>query len=260
MIPMKRVVPALMVSLVFNVYLLIVVLLPGDFGAGLARFTSLKGDRRLALPGTTRDLAPRDSRMDWRALRGEGLGAMPNKMRDAGFPEGVVRAIIRAEVGSLYAARRRAIAEDAIPVPYWSKDFGRVGADAVRGYESLRKEEDKTVADLLGGDPTVDDEGDDPLHQRLISGLSSAQFSSLSAINADYNDLQGQILYANGMLLPEDEEKLDYLEKQRQSDLAALLSPSELFEYQLRNSLLSTTKPISLLNSSHGTAPYREDR
>jgi hypothetical protein len=93
----------------------------------------------------------------------------------------------------------------------------------------------------LGVGAAESDESEDPLRQRLMSGLTSTQFSSVEAINSDYNELQGQIVSnANGTLLPEDAEQLSYLEKQRESDLAAMLSPAELFEYQLRSSLLSS--------------------
>jgi hypothetical protein len=238
--PMKRAVPVLILSFGLNVYLFIAVLRSGYFGAGFSSFTHIQGDRQDALFGA-RGMTTRNNPTDWKVIEADSLGGLPSRLRDAGFPEYVVRAIIRAEVGSLYAARRRAIAEKVTPTPYWSRDYGHLSADAVCDYESLTREQDKTTATLLGVDPTESDESDDPLRQRQMSGLSSTQFSSVEAINADYNELQGRIVTkADGTLLPEDAEKLAYLEKQRQSDLAELLSPAELFEYQLRSSLLSS--------------------
>ena len=237
---MKRIILALILSCGLNVYLFVAVLHSGYLGFGLPTFNHLRGlrsDAQFSARGIERTSNP----TDWKVIRAGGLGTMPSKLRDAGFPEDIVRAIVKAEVGSLFAARRKAIAAEVTPAPYWNKDFGHLSAKVVRDYENLRKEQDKTVAALLGVGAAESDESEDPLRQRLMSGLTSTQFSSVEAINSDYNELQGQIVSnANGTLLPEDAEQLSYLEKQRESDLAAMLSPAELFEYQLRSSLLSS--------------------
>jgi hypothetical protein len=71
-------------------------------------------------------------------------------------------------------------------------------------------------------------------------GLTREKYDRIQAISADYNEMRNDVFGAtNGVMLPEDKEKMDYLQKEQKSEIAAELSPDELFEYQLRTSNVS---------------------
>src|SRR6266850_3270860 len=59
----------------------------------------------------------------------------------------------------------------------------------------------------------------------------------LKTLQSKYDELEQEV-YARskGMLLDEDQEQLRRIEKQREAELAQVLTPEELEEYQLRNS------------------------
>src|SRR4029077_17159369 len=56
-------------------------------------------------------------------------------------------------------------------------------------------------------------------------------------VQSKYDELEQEI-YANskGMLLDEDQEKIKRIEKQKEAELAGVLSPEELEEFDLRHS------------------------
>ena len=71
----------------------------------------------------------------------------------------------------------------------------------------------------------------------MNGGLPRKKYKRMTKINSDYTDLKNEIYQSSkGTLMPEDYEKLAYLDKEQQADIADSLTPDELFEYQIRNS------------------------
>jgi len=70
--------------------------------------------------------------------------------------------------------------------------------------------------------------------------LPKEKQKALRLLEDDYKLLRTKMFHESGrMLLPEDQEALAMLEKSKREDLEALLTPEELFEYDLRASNLA---------------------
>ena len=83
--------------------------------------------------------------------------------------------------------------------------------------------------------------------------LSPAKRTALQNITQDYDEMMAKF-GANGLQLASDKEKLKLLRAERDRDIAALLSPAELADYELRTSPSATT-----LRARYGDAIATED-
>jgi hypothetical protein len=165
------------------------------------------------------------------------LKSLVARMRAAGYPKNVIKAIVVGQISDLMAARRAALAEQIGIGPYWSSKFGDFGSKGREDLRALFKEQRKMVSDLLGPDADPVDIFGNNFRQKMNGGLPQEKYKQLMKINSDYSDLKNQIFSsANGALMPEDYEKLAFLDKEQQADIAGSMTPDELFEYQIRNS------------------------
>jgi hypothetical protein len=163
------------------------------------------------------------------------LKTLPERLRAAGFPPNIIRAIVLAQLNDLFVGRRKAVMAEVKINPFWSKSYGNLDPDTLAKFAALWKERTAMQKELLPDLPS--DPWNNPYQQNMNGGLPLEKYKRVLAIGSDYNDLKNQIYNAaKGALVPEDNEKLALLEKEQQSDMAAALSPAELLEYQIRNS------------------------
>jgi hypothetical protein len=108
------------------------------------------------------------------------------------------------------------------------------------------------MKELLGADGYLGSEETVAFQKRQFGDLSRDKLDQMQNIVQDYNELRSQIYQAaNGVLLPEDREKLAVLEKEQRADMSKLLTPDEFENYELRSSntanslrsVLGTFKP-----------------
>ncbi|MEO6567346.1 MAG: hypothetical protein ABIO94_01175, partial [Opitutaceae bacterium] len=160
------------------------------------------------------------------------------RLRAEGFPLSVIRAMARQLVNEHFAARHQAIAKAEAEKPYWRRD-GIYATDAKLNAErrALGRDTQAMMQQLLGADalqPTADQLV--ALQQRF-GNLPVAKLSQIQSITADYNDLSKQVSdAADGILFPQDRATLALLQKEREADIARLLSPEEMLEYELHHS------------------------
>lgn len=86
---------------------------------------------------------------------------------------------------------------------------------------------------ILSSDDEIGKDGQRP----RLEDFPREKTRQLQSIAADYRELAEQI-YArsSGIIPPEDREKLGLLEQEKNADLAKVLTPPELEEYQQRSS------------------------
>jgi hypothetical protein len=174
----------------------------------------------------------------WSTLNTDDLPALVARLRAAGFPIYAIRAIVQAAVDARYGARMRALALPDPDAPFW-KSTQSPGMDAKRmaEYMQLANERTKLMRDLLGAFVYHDDGSLSTADARRYGTLPQSKIDQLERINADYADLTNQVRAAmNGVTLPEDREKLALLDREKRADLAALLTPQELENYDMRTS------------------------
>jgi hypothetical protein len=175
----------------------------------------------------------------WERLDADGdLNAVLSRLRAAGFPPKVVRAILTALVAEQFDAERYKIDEVALHTPYWkmwpnSYQDPKVGP-ALR---KLQRDQQEVIKRLLG--ETGADEATDESRawQQLSMGnLSPEKLDQLNRYLATHNEKLAQAFAAiRGGLLPTDREKLTALDKSLREDLGKFLTPDEVAEYNLRS-------------------------
>lgn len=173
----------------------------------------------------------------WSNLQVGDAKTLAERLRAAGFPASIVRAVISALIDEKYAAQRKVLLAKQDETPFWQR--GNFGYDAkmMSAMRELSKQERNELKALLGADGMVGNDERQAWARRQFGDLAADKLEQLQAIAADYGDLRNEIYSkANGMMLPEDREKIALLEKEQRSDFASVLSPEELENYELRSS------------------------
>ena len=173
-------------------------------------------------------------------LKGEDLKSLVARLRAAGLSPGVIRAIVKAQLDEQLHARRKELVDQVGSRPYWTARFGSFDPKTMAALRILSIEENKKIKELVGTDDDPGNPFGNAFRADTTMGLTREKYDRIQAISADYNEMRNDVFGAtNGVMLPEDKEKMDYLQKEQKSEIAAELSPDELFEYQLRTSNVS---------------------
>jgi hypothetical protein len=197
---------------------------------------------------------------NWAALESTNYVVYIENLRAFDCPEETIKDIILTDVARLYAKRRTELRRQLQPQQYWRPEFSNPGANTRLQQElyALDREQRALVHQLLGVDFQTEfakyTGEEDP--GANYDFLSSERREQLLAIQSKFSELEEQI-YARsqGLMLDEDEEQLNQLQKQREAELARLLSPQELEEYELRRSNLAD----NLRNQITGFSPNEDE-
>jgi hypothetical protein len=221
--------PILVGSVLVNVALLIVVALgaasSGEAGAQSRVGTSL--DSRRAPPRTD----PTITR--WDQIESNDLQTERDRLRREGFPAEFIRAILAAKIHEAFAAQRKALDAANAEVAFWKTPAP--DPKTQMALRALSKQEQKTLNDLLGPDL---ENGPIASLRRVAPNLSEDKLEQLAAITDRYAEQRSDIFArrTGAGLLPGDSEKLKGLENAMHDEFAAVLTPAELENYDLRAS------------------------
>jgi hypothetical protein len=180
------------------------------------------------------------------------------RMRAAGFPAGVIAEIARREIDARYEARVNALTLLDPNTPFWKTSPDAIAAASRRSVQisQLFQEREKAYRDAVNDPFFFQDSALDIGQRRMWGDLPRAKLDRIQRIEDDYADMMSATRSAaNGVLLAEDREKLDLLEREKQADIAALLSPEEVAEYKLRTGSNGVASRLRLFNPSE--AEYR---
>lgn len=164
---------------------------------------------------------------------GANLREIAAELRAAGFSDQLVKTIMQSLVTEELMRRQQAIF-DWSAVPYW-KNL-RPTPEQQRAMRDLQKERRALLAEA-GLPLSPMEEG---FRRRQFGGLPEAKISALEKIQQDYNDLRQEMFEqtqrsgATGARDMAAQQKL--LQDEQERDIAALLTPEEKLEYELRNS------------------------
>lgn len=177
---------------------------------------------------------------EWQALTMATNGddqAYVARLRAEGFPAHVVRAFAKAELLERFAEQRRVIKKATGLDDYWRSYSARYRSnpEAKAALRALDRQQDDLLRQLLGADALS------PLEtarlSRQFGDLPPDKLHQLQLVRRDYADMVQQIRQsASGLQLNEDRDKITFLNKERDADIAALLTPEEFTAYQLRES------------------------
>lgn len=176
----------------------------------------------------------------WNALHSADLSTLVAQLRAAGFPPNIVRAIVSAEVENRFKPRIQELTRSLQETPYWKPDpnYYMGSAKIFAELQQIYRERSRMMRELLGQDAYAYG-GMDPTaaQRRQFGDIPPEKIDLVQRITDDYAEMTAQIRTAmQGVTLPEDREQLALLEREKRADLAAVLTPEELADYEMRTS------------------------
>lgn len=222
----------------------------GDGAGGKTSSTSASG-------AAARDTAPLSKL--WAQVQSGDLRTLADRLRAAGFPPSAIKAIVSAEIYEQFAARRKALLGQQEEVPFWkTQQRAILDPKAMAELRQISREQTNLMKELLGPDGYLGSDEVMAFQKRQFGDLPRDTLDQMQNVLSDYNELRQQIYQAaNGVMLPEDREKLALLEKEQRTDLAKLLTPQQLEEYDLRSSNTANTLRSQLVTFKPTEAEFR---
>ncbi|MBC7369610.1 MAG: hypothetical protein H7343_22810 [Undibacterium sp.] len=174
----------------------------------------------------------------WSQLQSGDLATLVARLRAAGFSASMIRSIVSAQVSEQFSARRRELFSALDDRPFWKSQQNPFSDPKLQtGLRTLGKEQNDLLKSLLGADYLQNVEEVRSSQRRVYGNVPVEKLAQLQVINSDYGELSQEICSkANGMILSEDREKLDFLAKEKLADIARALTPQEFEEHQFRTS------------------------
>jgi hypothetical protein len=167
----------------------------------------------------------------WASLQTDDLPDLVARLRAAGFPKDVVRAIMAGLIGEQFAARRRALDPDEASRAFW-KDRSPDPRHQLAQFQ-LYREQEQALRTLLGADTASTDPMTQARFRARFGALPPEKLDAVRQLVEDFDRKRLELYYNTGTLNPADTGRLD---RELRTALAGLLTPAELEDYDLRNS------------------------
>ena len=195
----------------------------------------------------------------WDQLRDPDLATVAARLRAAGFPPSMMRAVIGPLLGERFSARRGAL-EATAEKPFWKNRSEAVDPKIQAELNALLREQRELYQKLIGGDfARNDDDSRLAMRQQFGRELSPDKTDRVDAARHAYsekiNELQSKT--GPGANLPEDQEKMMQLQRGFHDDLAKILSADELLEYDIRTSSSAAQLRYTLASLHPTEAEFR---
>ncbi|MEO6568997.1 MAG: hypothetical protein ABIO94_09575 [Opitutaceae bacterium] len=203
-----------------------------------------------AKPTAQRSPAAVSARPLWSTLASDDPATLVARLRAAGFPASLIRALVTSEIGARYNARMRALIEPDPNTPFWKSSNSGSAFNSGRNEELMRiqQESSRVLRDLFK-DEFFASSDVSAAQRRQFGNLPPAKIDQLQRIEDDYAEMNRTLSAATkGVILPEDREKMALLAREKKADLAAVLSPAEFADYTMRSSPIT-----SMLSRQFGT-------
>jgi hypothetical protein len=174
----------------------------------------------------------------WSQLRGESDVDFVRRLEAEGFPRETIRAIVRVQVTARYKARRRELEQRKDALPWWQGGpMGQISPEIRQAERALQREMETAISAALGVPLWLYLDEDVARAAKRYGNLPLDKLARLQEIERDYGELGAVVrAEADGVLLPEDHERMALLDQEKRRDLAAILTPDELAEFDRRSS------------------------
>ncbi len=215
-------------------------------------------------PGVADDNAAADAAgsrgLIWRTpTTDDEFRALAADLRAAGFPPRLVTRLI----SELYEQRRRAESPQA-KLPFWQR------RTAQKEMQEYARETAKNLEAILGPEARASARLDAVARARQYGNLPDAKIDAIAAIERDYQEMQSDMMRSQGAEIFNFEEwgarqqQRNLLKTEMRTDLEKILTPTELAEYELRNSDTARTVAYGLrdlpVNAAEFAALYEVQR
>ncbi len=200
--------------------------------------------------------------LTWSAVANDDLSALVSRLRAAGFPARLIRSIVGTEINRRFAAQTRDLFSPLLDQPDWKTPTVRAfffDPQFSPKYSELVRARSKLARELLGDDFFTELSSEElAQQQRRFGALSPAKLRQLGYIRQDYDEMARQLAASQqGITLPEDRAQLDLLNRERRADLAALLTPEELADYDRHTSRIAPEMRLQLTYMDATEAEFR---
>ena len=188
----------------------------------------------------------------WSQLEAADYKEYIARLRAFGVPEKVVRDIIIADVNKLYRPRFAVLLPPKKPknekfweTRNWGYNSGREQATKEQRAQTLalQKEQANLIKELLGADvyEQISKESGYPDHtERMYGKLDKEQREKISDMQQKFQEEQSAIYAkADGYVGQDTQAELEALRKKHRAELATVLTPEQLEEFELRSSQVS---------------------
>jgi hypothetical protein len=180
--------------------------------------------------------------LNWHMLESSNYVLYIENLRNFGCPDETIRDIIITDVAKLYARRRAELRAQAPPQKFWHPvDALQADSSGLQAQlRALDQEQRDLIRELLGVDLRAEMTkywNEEDYQNFGDEYLPADKKNEVQALQQKYDELEQDIYTrTRGLLLDEDQAALRTLRREREAELAALLTPEELEEYQLRHS------------------------
>jgi hypothetical protein len=252
-------VPLLLLSLAGNAVLAFFALRPASTADNPATATAASTKTAGLAPAGSAPANPADSTgpagttaapVNWQTLNpGRDLHGLVANLRAAGFPPSVVRAVVSQMITD------RLSGAGTEHLPFWKQNANNSEfLTAQQQQLSLRRE---MMSELLGADARPSASMDPVARERRYGSLSDEKVDQVDAITRDFNDMRSK-LFADRK--PGDPQGMMTtqlaMEQELQKELASVLTPAELEQYEMRSSqsasrLMSNLKDVEVSEAEY---------
>jgi len=195
------------------------------------------------------------------ALGASDPGSLAQRLRNAGFPADIVTSVEKSLLYESFGARRAALMTGAEDFAFWKPGAGMGAFLMSPEIRTSMREIDRELQARL---KAIDGEGApggsmSDYFRRRYGDIPPEKLQALQTIESDYNDLRNDVFSARAglSLLPDDQEKLALLEREQRADVAKVLTPEELFEFDVRNSPTANRLRTQLQGFTPSEAEFR---
>jgi hypothetical protein len=193
---------------------------------------------------------PTSGSLSWSRLRADGdLAALAANLRAAGFPPDLLRVVLQAAVDAAQVADDLAAQHER---GYW-----RSRRDALWDSAARAEVRHRQLVRLLANLGLPEPEGERREREARYGPVTAVQAQLIDRIERDYLEMQYRTFLADGGLLAIDRERQTLLARERRADLARLLTPLELEEYELRTSPTALRLRATLAAFAPNAAEFR---
>lgn len=205
---------------------------------------------------------PTVTSLDWRTVESADYKKYIANLRSIGCPEETIRDIITADVNKLFESRRRELSTSTNQFQFWKAGnvFGdMMNPERMEQMQELSKEKRALLKELLGVAPDEKIDmfaGMNPF-EAMLDFLPSTKQNQVMEL---YMKFQSKIAKTFGGGAPdaEDMKAMQKVQREMETEMAALLTPQEYEDYQLRMSQTAMMMRMQLASFEPNEQEFRD--
>lgn len=187
--------------------------------------------------------AARAEAFNWRNVESEDYKKYIANLRAIGCPEETIKDIIIADVNKLYAPKLAALNRPTTEYKYWEPQRNYpvgMDKDKQRQMREIAKEKKALLQELLSVDSEEEARklyGGTDYYERMSGFLPKEKREGVRELVQKFSELEQDVYRkSDGRPDSEDSKELLKIRNERRAELAKLLTPQELLEYEVRSS------------------------